>query len=157
MASKDENKPMKYARQGILIMVQIVTASGTLMADQRPIVIAHRGASGYLPEHTLAAKAMAHAMGADFVEQDVVLSKDHVPVVLHDVHVDTISDVAQKFPGRHRSDGRFYAIDFDLAELQTLNVMERVDYRSGDVAFPKRFPGRKKLVSQFRRWLRRSN
>ena len=50
-----------------------------------PLVIAHRGASGSLPEHTLEAKAMAHALGADFIE-------------LHDIHKDTISDVATKFP-----------------------------------------------------------
>ena len=49
-----------------------------------PIVIAHRGASAYLPEHTLPAKALAVGQGADFVEQDVVASRDGVPVVLHD-------------------------------------------------------------------------
>ncbi len=65
------------------------------MDDFGKIVIAHRGASGYLPEHTLAAKALAHAMGADFLEQDVVLTKDDEPVVLHDVHLDTVTDVAK--------------------------------------------------------------
>lgn len=49
------------------------------MASDPPVVIAHRGASGYLPEHTLEAKAMAHAMGADYLEQDVVLTKDGIP------------------------------------------------------------------------------
>ena len=53
------------------------------MPPTRPIVIAHRGASGYLPEHTLAAKAYAHAVGADFLEQDVVLTCDDIPIVLH--------------------------------------------------------------------------
>ena len=48
------------------------------------IVIAHRGASGYLPEHSIAAKAMAHAMNADYIEQDVVMTKDNQLVVLHD-------------------------------------------------------------------------
>lgn len=55
----------------------------TLSAEA--IVIAHRGASGYLPEHTLAAKAMAHAMGAHYIEQDVVMTKDDALIVLHDV------------------------------------------------------------------------
>ncbi len=50
----------------------------------KPIVIAHRGASGYLPEHTEGAKVLAIAQGADFVEQDVVLSRDGVLVVSHD-------------------------------------------------------------------------
>ncbi len=48
----------------------------------RPVVIAHRGASGYVPEHTLVAKGIAHAMGADFLEQDVVATKDHHPVLV---------------------------------------------------------------------------
>lgn len=73
-----------------------------------PVVIAHRGASGYLPEHTLPAKALAHAQGADFLEQDVVIGADGVPVVLHDIHLDDTTDVAVRFPGRAREDGRHY-------------------------------------------------
>ncbi len=103
-----------------------------------PIVIAHRGASGYLPEHTLAAKALAYGLGADFLEQDVVATRDGALVVLHDLHLDDISDVAQRFPGRQRSDGRHYVIDFDLAELATLRVFER---RLPGMAVPK-YPGR---------------
>ena len=104
------------------------------------IVIAHRGASGYLPEHTLAAKAMAHAQGADYLEQDVVLTKDDVPVVLHDIHIDTVTDVARRFPDRKRADGRSYAIDFTVAELKQLNASERFDPRTGAAVFPARFP-----------------
>lgn len=104
------------------------------------IVIAHRGASGYLPEHTLAAKAMAHAMGADYIEQDVVLTKDGVPVVLHDHYLDTVTDVAIRFPARKRQDGRYYAIDFTLAEIKTLRAFERIDLKTGKRVFPKRFP-----------------
>lgn len=112
------------------------------MLPLRPIVIAHRGASGYLPEHTLPAKAYAHAVGADFLEQDVVLTKDGVPIVLHDIHLDTISDVATRFPGRQRADGRFYAIDFSWSEIQTLRVSERFRHESGKAVFPGRFPVR---------------
>jgi len=104
------------------------------------LVIAHRGASGYLPEHTLAAKAVAHAQGADYLEQDVVLTKDDVPVVLHDIHIDTVTDVARRFPGRKRADGRYYAIDFTAAELKQLNASERFDPRTGAAVFPSRFP-----------------
>lgn len=109
-----------------------------------PIVIAHRGASGYLPEHTLAAKAMAHAMGADFIEQDVVLSRDGVAVILHDVYLESTTDVARCFPGRARGDGRFYAMDFSLDELRQLKVHER-STRGGDgcdevPVYPDRFP-----------------
>ncbi len=105
-----------------------------------PVIIAHRGASGYLPEHTLAAKAAAHAMGADYLEQDVVLSKDDVPIVLHDIHVDAVTDVAARFPERKRADGRYYALDFTVAELKQLRVSERFDPKTGAVVFPRRFP-----------------
>lgn len=105
-----------------------------------PLIIAHRGASGYLPEHTLEAKAMAYGMGADYIEQDLVLSRDGVPVVLHDIHLDTVTDVAARFPSRARDDGRYYAVDFDLAEIQSLRVSERFDRETGEAVYPKRFP-----------------
>jgi glycerophosphoryl diester phosphodiesterase len=116
----------------------------------RPIVIAHRGASGYLPEHTLAAKVLAHAMGANFLEQDVVLSRDGTPIVLHDIHLDSTTDVAQRFAGRARDDGRFYAIDFDLAEIRQLRVHERTHLeaaRSGHAVYPQRFPAQHALFN----------
>ena len=109
-------------------------------AEPRPLIIAHRGASGYLPEHTLAAKALAYGQGADYLEQDVVLSKDGVPVIFHDMHIDTTTDVAKKFPGRQRGDGRFYALDFTVAELKQLNVTERFNPKTGKAVFPRRFP-----------------
>jgi len=104
----------------------------------RPIVIAHRGASGYLPEHTIPAKALAYAMGADYLEQDIVATRDDALIVVHDIHLDLVSDVAQRFPGRAREDGRFYARDFDLAEIATLKVHERTNAK-GEPAFPGRF------------------
>ncbi len=102
------------------------------------IIIAHRGASGYVPEHTLAAKTLAHEMGADYIEQDVVLSRDDVPVVLHDLYLDAVSNVAEAFPGRAREDGRYYAIDFDVAELKSLHLHERTDPKTGEVKYPGR-------------------
>ena len=104
------------------------------------VVIAHRGASGYLPEHTLPAKVMAYAMGVDYLEQDVVLSKDNVPIVIHDIHLETVTDVAQKFPERKRNDGKFYVIDFTFDELKQLNVSERFDPTTNEAVFPNRFP-----------------
>jgi glycerophosphoryl diester phosphodiesterase len=109
-------------------------------ADVRPFVIAHRGGSGYLPEHTLPAKALAYALGADFLEQDLVLTKDDVPVVLHDIYLDTVTDVAKRFPDRKRADGRFYALDLTLAELKQLRVTERFNVKTGNPVFAKRFP-----------------
>jgi glycerophosphoryl diester phosphodiesterase len=105
-----------------------------------PIIIAHRGASGYLPEHTLEAKALAFGLGADYLEQDVVATRDSELVVLHDLHLDDVTDVAERFPGRHRQDGRHYAIDFDLVELQQLSVSERRRQGSREARFPERFP-----------------
>ena len=104
------------------------------------IVIAHRGASGYLPEHTLSAAAYAYALGADFIEQDVVLSKDSHPIVLHDIHLDQVTNVKDKFPNRSRSDGRWYAKDFELLELKQLTVHERTQLDGSGAIFPKRFP-----------------
>ena len=108
--------------------------------DHKKIVIAHRGASGYLPEHTLEAKAMAHAMGADYLEQDLVLSKDHIPVVIHDIHLEEVTNVAERYPGRARKDGRYYAIDFTWDELKELSVTERLNTKTGKPVYPGRFP-----------------
>lgn len=107
----------------------------------KPLVIAHRGASGYLPEHTMESATLAYAQGADFIEQDLVLSKDLVPVVLHDLHLETVTDVQLKFPGRHRDDGRYYALDFSLAELKRLTVHERTDAK-GQQVFAQRYRGK---------------
>jgi glycerophosphoryl diester phosphodiesterase len=107
---------------------------------ERAIVIAHRGASGYLPEHTLLGKALAYGLGADYLEQDVVATRDAELVVLHDLHLDDVSDVAQHFPGRHRDDGLHYAIDFDLAELRQLTLFERRLPGTSTAKYPGRFP-----------------
>ncbi|MCF6213405.1 MAG: glycerophosphodiester phosphodiesterase [Flavobacteriaceae bacterium] len=106
----------------------------------KKIVIAHRGASGYLPEHTLTAKAMAYAMHPDYLEQDIVLSKDDVPIVIHDITLDDVTDVAKQFPDRKREDGKYYVIDFTYSELLRLNVTERFDTKTGLAVFKGRFP-----------------
>ena len=124
-----------------LLAISLLLVSA--MSGAEPIVIAHRGASGYLPEHSLEAKVMAHAMGADFIEQDVVLTRDGVPIVLHDIYLENTTDVEQRFPARAREDGRFYALDFDLEEIRQLRLHER-SYRDAagqELAyFPDRFP-----------------
>lgn len=93
-------------------------------------VIAHRGASGYLPEHTLEAYAAAYFMGADMIEPDVVSTRDRVLICFHDVYLEKVTDVESRFPDRRRADGHWYAIDFDYAELAGLTVTGR-----GDVAW----------------------
>jgi len=104
------------------------------------MVVAHRGASGYLPEHTLESTAYGHALGSDFIETDVVVTRDDQLIVIHDIHLERVTNVGDRFPDRHREDGRFYARDFDLAEIKTLNVRERRRSDGRTPVFPKRFP-----------------
>ncbi|MDX1489780.1 MAG: glycerophosphodiester phosphodiesterase [Pseudohongiellaceae bacterium] len=116
--------------------------SSAIAQSADKVVVAHRGASGYLPEHTLPAKAMAYAMDADYIEQDVVMTKDEQLIVIHDITLDRTTDVAEKFPSRARSDGKFYAVDFTLAEILTLDVSEGFTIEDGQKMsnYPQRFP-----------------
>jgi glycerophosphoryl diester phosphodiesterase len=100
-------------------------------------VIAHRGASGHRPEHTLAAYALAIDMGADFIEPDLVSTRDSVLVARHENEIGGTTDVAAKFPDRKTTrtiDGSrvtgWFTEDFTLAELRTLRVVERLPFRS---------------------------
>ncbi len=110
------------------------------MPRSRPIVIAHRGASGYLPEHTLVSKALAVGMGADFIEQDVVATRDAELIVFHDLTLECMTDVKERFPGRARADGRYYCVDFSLAEIRSLRVSERRLADGTAPRYPDRFP-----------------
>lgn len=103
------------------------------LQGQNPIVIAHRGASGYFPEETLEAYALAIAMGADVIEPDIVVSKDGALIARHDVTLATSTDVANhpEFAARKRAgengDGEavaadWFVADFTLAELKTLRA-----------------------------------
>ncbi|MFD0709972.1 glycerophosphodiester phosphodiesterase [Photorhabdus luminescens] len=130
--------PIKTMITGIILASSM---SGIAQATDK-IVIAHRGASGYLPEHTLPAKAMAYAEGADYLEQDLVMTKDDELIVLHDHYLDRVTDVAHKFPGRARKDGRYYAIDFTLSEIKSLKFTEGFDIKNDQQIqnFAHRFP-----------------
>ncbi len=126
-----------------ILPLSIFTLVCSTWANADPLVIAHRGASGYLPEHTLEAKTLAYAMKPDYIEQDVVMTKDDQLVMLHDHYLDRVTDVAERFPERARDDGRYYAIDFTLAEIKSLRVTEgfNVDEKGDKVAgYPNRFP-----------------
>ncbi len=83
---------------------------------------------------------MAHAGGADFLEQDIVATRDGVALVFHDLFLDALTDVAERFPGRARSDGFHYCVDFDHTEIQTLTLRERRVPDSGEPLYPARFP-----------------
>ncbi|WP_353186176.1 glycerophosphodiester phosphodiesterase [Bosea sp. (in: a-proteobacteria)] len=103
------------------------------LSGQRPLVIAHRGASGYLPEHTLEAYRRAIALGADYIEPDLVSTKDGVLVVRHEPMLSGTTDVADRpeFAGRkttRKLDGiettDWFANDFTLAEIKTLRARQ---------------------------------
>ncbi|MDG2960759.1 glycerophosphodiester phosphodiesterase [Bisgaard Taxon 10/6] len=118
------------------------SASQQTMKDQDKIVIAHRGASGYLPEHTLESKALAFGQKADYLEQDLAMTKDNRLIVIHDHFLDGLTDVAKKFPNRKRADGRYYVIDFTLKEIQSLDMTENFKTENGKQVqvYPNRFP-----------------
>lgn len=102
-----------------------------------PAVIAHRGASGYLPEHTWVAYEMAIDMGADYIEPDLVMSRDGHLVVRHELELSVSTDVAERpeFADRRTRRGTrtdWYADDFTLAELRTLGAREPRPGRSTD-------------------------
>lgn len=107
-------------------------------SQKKKIVIAHRGLSGYLPEHTLEAYSMAYAVGSDYIEPDLVMTKDGVLICLHDIFLERTTDVENIFPDRNRADGRWYAADFNLEEIKMLSVHERAD-SDGNPGFPNRF------------------
>ncbi|HJU74135.1 MAG TPA: glycerophosphodiester phosphodiesterase [Gemmatimonadaceae bacterium] len=106
-------------------------------AEPHPLIIAHRGASGHRPEHTLEAYSLAITMGADFIEPDLVITRDGVLVARHENEIGGTTDVADKFPSRRTTktiDGQsitgWFTEDFTLAELKTLRAKERLPIRS---------------------------
>ncbi len=101
----------------------------------RPIVIAHRGASGYAPEHTLASYFIAIEQGADYIEPDLVMTRDGVLVARHENEIGGTTDVAarREFAGRRTTkviDGAsitgWFTEDFTLEELKSLRARERI-------------------------------
>ncbi len=104
------------------------------LGGKRPLVIAHRGASGPLPEHTIPAYLRAINDGADCIEPDLVMTKDGVLVDRHDIYLSTTTDVASRpeFASRkrkgtdaaHADQEDWYASDFTLAEMKTLRAVQ---------------------------------
>jgi len=103
-----------------LAALLLAAACGAAVAQpSAPLVIAHRGASGYLPEHTLAGYELAIKLGADFIEPDLQLTSDKVLVAMHDDTLQRTTDVAARFAQRN---GDWRVADFSLAEIRTLVV-----------------------------------
>jgi glycerophosphoryl diester phosphodiesterase len=102
-----------------------------------PLVIGHRGAAGYRPEHTLASYALAIDLCVDFIEPDLVSTKDGILIARHENEISGTTDVARKFPDRKTAktiDGRrvegYFTEDFTLAEIKTLRAKERLPFRN---------------------------
>jgi glycerophosphoryl diester phosphodiesterase len=88
-------------------------------------VIAHRGASGHRLENTLLAYATAHDMAADAIELDLVMTRDGTLIAFHDLTLEDTTNVRELFPDRARPDTHWYALDFDLEEIQRLVLRAR--------------------------------
>lgn len=126
--------PRFFARLLAAVLMLSVPAAAVAQAFPSPIVIAHRGASGYRPEHTEAAYRLAVEQGADYIEADLVMTRDGVLVSRHENEIGRTTDVAARpaFADRRttrvidgeRFDGWFVE-DFTLAELKTLGARER--------------------------------
>lgn len=108
---------------------------------RKPLVIAHRGASGYRPEHTIEAYRLAIEQGADFIEPDLVATRDGVLIARHEADLSGTTDIASRpeFAAR-RTDGGFLSHDFDWAEIQILRARERIpEIRPGNARFDGQF------------------
>jgi glycerophosphoryl diester phosphodiesterase len=100
--------------------------------DDGPLITGHRGAPGFLPDHTLEGYKLAIEQGADYIEPDLVATKDGHLIARHEPNIKTTTDVATKFPGRMRDgfvDGalvedEFFASDFTLKEIKTLRAVQ---------------------------------
>ncbi len=132
-------RPVRFARMlpvaialGLGAAAPQASAAWNTLDGAAPIVIGHRGASGYLPEHTLEGYALAISQGADFIEPDLVMTKDGALIARHEPVLDGTTDVAAKFGADRKStrllDGAsttaYFAQDFTLAEIKTLRAVQ---------------------------------
>lgn len=153
---------MRFGPASLMLFVLALAGCGTgaeqageakmnvaTLTGEAPVIIAHRGASGERPEHTLAAYQMAIEQGADFIEPDLVLTSDGILVARHENDISDTTDVADKpeFAGRkamkvidgERHEG-WFTEDFTLAELKTLRAKERLpDLRAANVQYDGQF------------------
>ena len=137
----------------LLSLILVATMAGPVLAgghhEAKPLVIGHRGAAGYRPEHTLAGYELAARMGADYIEPDLVSTKDGVLVARHENDITATTDVADhpEFANRRATkviDGAtingWFTEDFTLAELKTLRAKERIpDIRQRNTIYNGRF------------------
>ena len=122
-------------RSAIALPLLLLALTGA--APARPLIIGHRGASGYRPEHTLEGYRLSAQMGADFIEPDLVSTKDGILIARHENEIGGTTDVADRFPARKTTkvvDGQsttgWFSEDFTLAEIKTIRAKERLPSRS---------------------------
>jgi glycerophosphoryl diester phosphodiesterase len=137
------------ASRAVLLTAGVLLFALPATALAEPLVIGHRGASGYRPEHTLASYALAARMGADYIEPDLVSTKDGVLVARHENEIGGTTDVAThaEFADRRTTktiDGTaftgWFTEDFTLAELKTLRAKERIpDIRQRNTLYDGRY------------------
>ena len=132
-----------------LVGLAPATAAAGGSREPNPLVIGHRGASGYLPEHTLPGYALAIKLGADYIEPDLVATKDGYLIARHEPNITNTTDVKShpEFADRRRTgvdvDGAleegWFASDFTLAEIKTLRAVQPMANR------PQQFNGRYRI------------
>jgi glycerophosphoryl diester phosphodiesterase len=139
---------MRFGRIGLPLLVLVALfacapPAGAHDDSDGPLVIGHRGAPGYLPDHTLEGYALAIRLGADYVEPDLVSTSDGKLIARHEPNIGATTDVASKFAGRKRTaivDGApeegWFASDFSLAEIKTLRAVQPLPER------PQKFNGK---------------
>ena len=93
-------------------VILYLTIPNNIFASQEKLVIAHRGASGYIPEHTLEGAVLAFAMKADFLELDVVMTSDGHLIVMHDLTLNATTNVDEVFPDRSGTNGKHLTMEF---------------------------------------------
>jgi glycerophosphoryl diester phosphodiesterase len=131
---------MRSGRTCLLVLVALLACAPSTLAhdDDDPLVIGHRGVPGYLPDHTLEGYALAIRMGADYIEPDLVATKDGHLIARHEPNITTTTDVAShpEFASRRTTknvDGidetGWFASDFTLAEIKTLRAVQPLAFR----------------------------
>lgn len=131
----------RIARPVLVVMaLLLLTSAGGGSAEPKKLV-AHRGASAYAPEHTLASYRLAIEQGADYVEQDLAVTKDGVLICLHDDSLERTTNVEEVFPARattNAATGRqeWLAVDYTLAEIKQLDAGSWFDPRFASERVP---------------------
>jgi glycerophosphoryl diester phosphodiesterase len=123
----------------MILVAMVVVGAAALARQKPPLIIGHRGFAGHRPEHTLEGYRLAAEAGADFIEPDLVSTRDGVLVARHENEIGGTTDVAERFADRRRTktvDGMtvtgYFTEDFTLAEIKTLRAKERLPFRSHD-------------------------